>query len=58
MTVAAAAAAAVETTIPTTTTHGGMQPMLEHCCDPLIRGSDAGGEYEEREGCSRCGSPF
>ena len=43
MTVAVAAAAAVETTIPTTTTHGGMQPVLEHCCDPLIRESDAGG---------------
>ena len=40
---AAAAAAAVATTIPTTTTHGRMQPVLEHCCDPLIRGSDAGG---------------
>ena len=40
---AAAAAAAVATTIPTTTTHGGMQPALGHCCDPLIRGSDAGG---------------
>ena len=40
---AAAAAAAVATTIPTTTTHGGMQPVLEDCCDPLIRGSDAGG---------------
>ena len=24
-------------------THGGMQHMLEHCCDPLIRGNDAGG---------------
>ena len=40
---AAAAAAALATTIPTTTTHGGMQPVLEHCCNPLIRGSDAGG---------------
>ena len=39
---AAAAAAAVATTIPTTTTHGGMQPVLQHCCDPLIRRSDAG----------------
>ena len=39
---AAAVAAAVATTIPTTTTHGGMQPVLEHCCDPLIQGSDAG----------------
>ena len=45
---AAAAAAAVATTIPTTTTHGGMQPVLEHCCDPLIRGSDAGGVRGER----------
>ena len=40
---AAAAAATVATTIPTTTTHDGIQPVLEHCCDPLIRGSDAGG---------------
>ena len=40
---AAAAVAAVAATIPTTTTHGGMQPVLEHCCDPLIRGNDAGG---------------
>ena len=40
---AVAAAEAVATTIPTTTTHGGMQPVLEHCCDTLIRGSDAGG---------------
>ena len=39
---------AVVTTIPTTTTHGGMQPVLEHCCDPLIRGSDAGGVRGER----------
>ena len=39
---AAAAAAAVATTIPTTTAHGGIQPVLEQCCDPLIRGSDAG----------------
>ena len=23
--------------------HGGIQPVLEHCCDPLIRGNDAGG---------------
>ena len=43
ITVAAAAATAVATTIPATTTHGGMQPVLEYCCDPLIRGSDAGG---------------
>ena len=39
----AAAAAAVAMTIPMTTTHSGMQLVLEHCCDPLIRGSDAGG---------------
>ena len=39
--VEAAAAAVVATTIPTTTTHGGMQPVLKHYCDPLIRGSDA-----------------
>ena len=43
MAVAAAAAAAVATTIPTATTYDGMEPVLEHCCDPLIRGSDAGG---------------
>ena len=46
---AAAAAAAAATTTPASTTHGGMQPVLEHCCDPLIRGSDAGGvRGEER----------
>ena len=28
---------------PSTTTHGGKPPMLEHYCDPLIRGKDAGG---------------
>ena len=44
---AAAVAAAAATTTPAT--HGGMQPELEHCCDPLIRGSDAGGvRGEER----------
>ena len=37
------AAAATATTTPVTTTHNGMQPVLEHCCDPLIRGNDAGG---------------
>ena len=37
------AAAATATTTPVTTTHGGIQPVLEHCCDPLIRGNDAGG---------------
>ena len=41
--VAAATVAAVAGTMPTTATHGGMQPVLEHCCDPLVRGSDAGG---------------
>ena len=46
---AAAAAAAAATTTPATTTHGGMQPVLEHYCDPLIRGNDAGGvRGEER----------
>ena len=36
-------------TTPATTTHGGMQPVLEHCCDPLIWGNDAGGvRGEER----------
>ena len=38
-----AAAAATTTTTPVTTIHGGMQPVSEHCCDPLIRGNDAGG---------------
>ena len=37
----AAAAAAVATTLPATTSHGGKQPVVEHCCDPLIRGNDA-----------------
>ena len=41
--ITAAAAAAEVTTIPTTTTYGGMEPVLEHFCGPLIRGSDAGG---------------
>ena len=40
---AAATAAAAATTPPVTTTHGGKHPVLEHCCDPLIRGNDAGG---------------
>ena len=43
VTAAATAAAAAATTPPATTTHGGKQPMLEHCCDPLIRGKDAVG---------------
>ena len=34
-------AAGVATTTPGKTIHGGMQPALEHCCAPLIRGSDA-----------------
>ena len=46
VTIAAAAAAAAATTTPATTTYGGMQPVLEHCCDPLIRGNDAGGVRE------------
>ena len=41
--VTAAAAAATATTTSVTTTHGGMQPVLEPCCDSLIRGNDAGG---------------
>ena len=45
---AAAAAAAVAMIIPTITTHGRVQPVLEHCCNPLIRGSDAGGVPGER----------
>ena len=46
---AAAAVAAAATTTLATTTPGGMQPVLEHCCDPLIRGNDAGGvRGEER----------
>ena len=43
VTAAATAAAAATTTPPATTTHGGKQPVLEHFCDPLIRGNDAGG---------------
>ena len=43
VTVAAAAAAAAATTTLATTIHGGMQPVLEHCCDPLVGGNDAGG---------------
>ena len=46
---AAAAVAAAAATTPATTTPGGMQLVLEHCCDALIRGSDAGGvRGEER----------
>ena len=43
VTASATVAAATETTPPATTTHGGKQPVLEHCCDPLIRGNDVGG---------------
>ena len=49
VTAAAAAAAAAATTPPAITTHGEMQPVLEHCCDPLIRGSDAGGVRGEEK---------
>ena len=38
---AATAAEAAAMTPPATTTHGGKQPILEHCCDPLIRGKNA-----------------
>ena len=47
VTAAATSAAAAATTTPATTTHGGKQPMLEHCCDPLIRGKDASGMQGE-----------
>ena len=48
-TAAVAAAAAAATTTPATTAPGGMQPVLEYCCDLLIRGNDAGGvRGEER----------
>ena len=46
---AAAVAAAAATTTPMTTTPGGMQPVLEHCCDPFIRESDAGGVRGEEK---------
>ena len=39
---AVAAAVTAPATAPATTNHGGMQPVLKYCCDPLIRGSDAG----------------
>ena len=43
------AGAAAAMTTPATTTSDGMQPVLEHFCDPSIRGSDAGGvRGEER----------
>ena len=41
--------AAAATTTPVTTTPGGMQPVLEHCCDPSIRGNDAGGVRGEEK---------
>ena len=47
VTAAVAAAAAAAPTTPATTTHGAMQPVLEHYCDPLIRGNEAGGVREE-----------
>ena len=47
VTAAVTAAAAAATTPLATTTHGGKQPVLEHCCDPLIRGKDASGMQEE-----------
>ena len=40
-------AAAAATTPPATTAHGGIQPVLLYCCDPLIRGRDASGMYGE-----------
>ena len=40
---AATVTAATATTPPATTTHGGIQPVLEHCCDRLIRGNNAVG---------------
>ena len=43
VTAEATLAAAAATTPPAITTHGGKQPMLEHCCDPLILGKDANG---------------
>ena len=52
MAVAAAAAAAATITSATTTTHGGMQPVLEHCCGPLIRGNYTGGVRGEKKGLS------
>ena len=46
---AAVAAAAAASTTPAAPTHGGIQPVLEHCCDPFIQGDDAGGvRGEER----------
>ena len=46
---AAAAAAAAATITPVTATHGGMQPVLEHCCGPLIQGNYAGGVQGEKK---------
>ena len=47
VTAAATPAAAAAMTTPATTTHGGIQPVLEHCRDPLIRENDAGGVRRE-----------
>ena len=55
---AAAAAAAAATTTPATTTPGGMQPVLEHCCDRLIRGSDTGGARGEEKAILGVDLPF
>ena len=46
---AAGCSMAAATTTPVITTPGGMPPALEHCCDPLIRGSDAGGARGEQK---------
>ena len=46
-----AAAAAAATTKPAATTPGEIQPVLEHCCDPLIRGNDAGRVRGEERRC-------
>ena len=43
VTAAVTAAAAAATTPPATTAHGGKQPVLKHCCDPLIWENNAGG---------------
>ena len=46
---ATAAAAAAAMTLPATTTHGGKQPVLKHCCDPLIRENNASEMRRERK---------
>ena len=48
-TTAAGCSMAAVTTTPLITTPGGMPPALEHCCDPLIRESDAGGARGEQK---------